>query len=66
MKKLLTLFCCILYMHTIAGPAPDIKIVSQRASGEKILVKAFVAIVNRDNAKKKPVKRTNLPASESK
>jgi hypothetical protein len=66
MKETLSLFCCILYMHSISVASPDIKITPQKVSGEKVLVKALAAIVNREGKKKMPYRRVNLSLSECK
>jgi hypothetical protein len=63
MKKLLSIFCCIFYMHSI-GNVSEARMTSPKASGEKVLVKALAAIVNRDEKKKNPLRRINLCSSE--
>lgn len=65
MKQLLSLFCCVLYMHNITEPSLDVKISSPKTSGEKVLVKALALIVNREGNKKGPVKKINVPSSDS-
>lgn len=65
MKQLLSLFCCILYMHSITQAAVDIKVISLKTSGEKVLVKALAMFVNREGNKKGPAKRINVPSSDS-
>ncbi|HET9824400.1 MAG TPA: hypothetical protein VFP87_03645 [Chitinophagaceae bacterium] len=64
MKKLLSISCCVMYMHCI-GSASEVTIASSKALGEKVLVKALAAIVNREGKKKIPFRRTNLCSSES-
>ncbi|HEV8286049.1 MAG TPA: hypothetical protein VGQ09_17190 [Chitinophagaceae bacterium] len=64
MKKLLSIFCCVLYMHSI-GKTSELRISSTKLSGEKVLVKALAAIVNREGKKKTPFRRVNLCSSES-
>ncbi|TMI97626.1 MAG: hypothetical protein E6H06_01285 [Bacteroidetes bacterium] len=64
MKKLLSIFCCVFYLHSIANTS-EVRISSPRASGEKVLVKALAAIVNREEKKKIPFRRANLCSSES-
>ncbi|HEX2630252.1 MAG TPA: hypothetical protein VHM26_14595 [Chitinophagaceae bacterium] len=61
MKKLLTIFCCVLYLHGI-GQSPMSRL--SRNSGERSLVKALAAIVNRDGKKKMPVRKIVLPPQE--
>jgi hypothetical protein len=65
MKKLLSVFCCVLYMHSIAQTPLEVSIVSQKTSGEKVLIKALAAIVNREGNKKTPYRKINLCSSES-
>jgi hypothetical protein len=65
MKKILSVFCCVLYMHSISNATPDMKAIPKRISGEKVLVKALAAIVNREGKKKTPLRRVNLSLSES-
>jgi hypothetical protein len=65
MKQLLSLFCCMLYMHSITQVPFDIKITSTKTSGEKVLVKALAIFVNREGNKKGPVKKINVPSSDS-
>lgn len=59
MKKLLSIFCCILYLHSISNASPDSKAIPQRVSGEKVLVKALTALVNREGNKKAPAKKVS-------
>jgi hypothetical protein len=66
MKKLLTIFCCVLYLHGIGQLPADLRVNrSSRSNGERSLVKALAAIVNRDGKKKMPVRRIVLPPQES-
>jgi hypothetical protein len=65
MKQLLSLFCCVLYMHSITHASFDIKVSSPKTSGEKVLVKALAIIVNREGNKKGPVKKINVASSDS-
>lgn len=64
MKKLLSVFCCLLYLHTMSQSPLDIKVTSPKTSGEKVLVKALTAIMNREGNKKVPFKRVNMFSSE--
>ena len=52
-------------MHSISYSSPDLKAVTQKLSGEKTIVKALTALVNREGKKKTPVKRVNVSFSES-
>src|SRR5947207_4374444 len=51
MKKLLSLYCCILCIHSFRA-IPTEASSSSRTSGERILVKALSALVNREGNKK--------------
>jgi hypothetical protein len=51
-------------MHSISQTPVDIKIPAQRTSGERMLVKALTAIVNREGKKKEPVKKANVFSDE--
>ena len=60
MKKLLSVLCCFLYMRSISHASSDVRISFSGNSGEKQLVKALTAIVNREGNKKIPRKKINL------
>jgi hypothetical protein len=45
--------------------AGEVKVTSPKISGERVIVKALVAIVNREEKKKMPFRRVNLCFSES-
>jgi hypothetical protein len=65
MKKLVTIFCCILYLHCVGQSPADFRASRfSRGSGERSLVKALAAIVNRDGKKKMPVRRIVLTPAE--
>jgi hypothetical protein len=65
MKKLLTIFCCVLYLHGIGQSPADFRVSRlSRSNGERSLVKALAAIVNRDGKKKMPVRKIVLPPQE--
>jgi len=57
MKKLLSAFCCALCIHTFGNTSSDVAFSSLKSSGEKQLLKALTAIVNREDNKKKPAKK---------
>ncbi|TMI85779.1 MAG: hypothetical protein E6H10_02230 [Bacteroidetes bacterium] len=63
MKKLMSIYCCALYLHCI-GNVSEVRMTSPKVSGEKVLVKALAAIVNREGKKKTPFRRINLCSSE--
>jgi len=64
MKKLLSAFCCVLYLHTMSQTPVDVRLSTPRTSGEKVLVKALTIIVNREGNKKTPYRKINLSSSE--
>jgi hypothetical protein len=64
MKKLLSAFCCYLYVHCMAQTPFETMNTSRSASGEKVLVKALTAIVNREGNKRKPVNKIEVSAYE--
>jgi hypothetical protein len=51
-------------MHSIAQSPVDVKITSPKTSGEKVLVKALTAIVNREGNKKTPLRTLSLSSFE--
>ena len=65
MKKLISAFCCILCLHTFGNAPSDLGKSSLKSAGEKQLVKALTAIVNREDGKKRPGKRVNPIPSDS-
>lgn len=64
MKKLLSIICCFLYMRCIGQAPLDIMVSSPKTAGEKVLVKALTAIVNREGNKKAPFRKMNLSSYE--
>jgi len=65
MKKLLSAFCCALCLHTFGTAPSEVTLSSVKSSGEKQLLKALTAIVNREGNKKKPVRKNEVTPSES-
>jgi hypothetical protein len=63
MKKMLSVFCSVLCIHSISQPI-DVSSSSQKTSGEKVLMKAIAGIVNPEGNKKAPVKTTNISPVE--
>jgi hypothetical protein len=57
MKKLVSLFCCVLCLHSFSAP-PTTAV--NKAAGEKVLVKALAVIINRENQKKAPAKVSSV------
>ncbi len=51
-------------MHSISYTSPDVKAITQKATGEKTLVKALAAVVNREGKKKMPVKKAQIYRTE--
>jgi hypothetical protein len=51
-------------MRSVSQPSMDVRISSSKASGEKVLVKALTAIVNREGNKKTPRKKINFSSYE--
>lgn len=65
MKKLLSIMCCVLCMDSFSeGPLDTVITSPQKASGEKVLIKAIALIVNPEANKKAPVKKINTFSSE--
>jgi hypothetical protein len=64
MKKLVAVFCSVLYMHSMGQSQVDVRITATKTSGEKVLVKALAAIVNREGKKRTPLKRMYISPSE--
>jgi hypothetical protein len=64
MKKLLSVFCCLLYMRSISQASLDVTTGPAGTSGEKVLVKALTAIVNREGNKKTPLRKIHLSSYE--
>jgi hypothetical protein len=65
MKKLLSAYCCILCIHSFRAIPAEQSNSSFKASGERVLVKALSALVNREGNKKISSRRIDLSASES-
>lgn len=56
MKKMLSVFCCVLCIHTISQPPVDAINNSNKNTGEKVLMKAIAGLVNPEQNKKTPTK----------
>jgi len=65
MKKLLSISSLVLCMHTFGKAPSEVTKASSKASGEKVLVKALTALVNREGNKKRQVKKNNTIPGES-
>jgi hypothetical protein len=65
MKKLVTIFCCVLYLHGVGQSPMDFRSSRfSRGNGERSLVKALAAIVNREGKKKMPTRKIILTPAE--
>jgi hypothetical protein len=64
MKKLLSAYCSVLCFQSISQPPIETGN-SQKASGEKVLMKAIAVFVNPESNKKAPVKTVNIFSVES-
>jgi hypothetical protein len=64
MKKLLSVFCSVLCIHSISQSPVDTGINPQKTSGEKILMKAIASYVNPEGNKKAPAKTTSVSLVE--
>ena len=64
MKRLLALFCCVLFMHSFSQASIVEGVNSPKASGEKVLIKALAVIVNPQSKSKTPEKKISLPCSK--
>jgi hypothetical protein len=60
MKKLLSVFCSALCIHSICQSPNDADTNAQKVSGEKVLMKAIAVFVNPDSNKKTPSKTVNI------
>lgn len=65
MKRLLSVYCCILCFHSVKMIPSELPDSSSRISGEKLFVKALSALVNREENKKVRPQRANQSSFES-
>ena len=65
MKKLLSAYCCVLCFHSFRAIPTEQTSSSFRTSGERTLVKALSALVNREANQKVRRRRIDLSSSES-
>jgi len=65
MKKLLSAYCSVLCFQSISQPPIETGSNSQKASGEKVLMKAIAVFVNPESNKKAPVKTVTIFSVES-
>jgi hypothetical protein len=64
MKKLLSVICCVLYLDSISHAPIEAGLKAEKASGEKVLIKAIAVFMNPEGNKKMPAKRINLSSTE--
>jgi hypothetical protein len=65
MKKLLSVFCSVLCIHSIMQTPAEAGNNSPKTSGEKNLMKALAVIVNPEANKKAPTKTITITSTES-
>jgi hypothetical protein len=65
MKKLLSLYCCVLCFRSFQTVPSELANSSLKRSGEKVLVKALTALVNREGNQKIRSRKIDLSSSES-
>jgi hypothetical protein len=63
MKKLLSAYCCVLCFHSFRAIPTEQMNSSFRTSGERTLVKALSALVNREGNQKVRSRRVDLSSS---
>ncbi|MFL5773595.1 MAG: hypothetical protein ACJ75F_10580 [Flavisolibacter sp.] len=64
MKKLLSIVCCVLYMHSFSQPSPEPVNRGPKTGDEKVLIKALATIVNPEGNKRTPSKNIQLSPNE--
>ncbi|HEY0432679.1 MAG TPA: hypothetical protein VGC95_02330 [Chitinophagaceae bacterium] len=64
MKQIVSAYCCFLCFHSVRAVPGELAGGSSRTSGEKVIVKALSALVNRDGNQKIKSRRVELSASE--
>jgi hypothetical protein len=65
MKKLLAGYCCILFLQSFSQFSTEFVSGSEKAAGQKYLIKAISAIINTEGNKKAPAKALNVFAAGS-
>jgi hypothetical protein len=65
MKKLLSIFCSVLCIHSVMQTPVETGSNSSKTSGEKGLMKAIAVIVNPEANKKSPAKTVAISSTES-
>jgi hypothetical protein len=64
MKKLLAAFCSVFFFNSFSQVPHTNEVIEQKASGQRVLIKAIAVIVNTDANKKAPAKRIYVASSE--
>lgn len=64
MKKLLAGFCCILFLNSFSQNTSEQILNTQKAAGEKMLIKALAVIANTEANKKAPAKTVHVFSSQ--
>jgi hypothetical protein len=64
MKKLVAAGCCVFFLQSFSKVSTGDDLAEQKASGQKVLVKAITIIVNTEANKKLPPKRICIASSE--
>jgi hypothetical protein len=64
MKKLVAAGCCFLFLQNVSKVSTGNELAEQKASGQKVLIKAIAFMVNTEASKKLPAKRIFISAAE--
>jgi hypothetical protein len=64
MKKLFAGLCCILFLRNFSRASVDQATGSEKAAGQKMLIKAITAMVNTEGNKKAPAKTIHVFSSD--
>jgi hypothetical protein len=64
MKRLIAAWCCIIFLQSFSKVSSGDDDAEQKTSGQKVLVKAILAIVNTQANKKLPPRRIFIASSE--
>jgi hypothetical protein len=64
MKKLVAAGCCILFLQNVAKVSTGNDLTEQKASGQKVLIKAIAVMVNTEANKKLPPRRIFIASAE--
>ena len=64
MKKLVAAWCCVLFLQSFSKVSTEDDQTEQKTTGQKVLIKAILAIVNTEGNKKLPPRRVFIASSE--